>query len=417
MKKKTNSRSIFSQPAMRSICAAAAALLLLAMALSGCVGTTPTSSPTTTSATEAAATEAAETTTAPAETTTAPAETTTAPAAASGSELALITDIGTIDDKSFNQGSWEGLVQYADEKGISHKYYQPVEQSDDAYLNTIDLAVQGGAKLIVTPGFLFGTPVFIAQDRYPDVAFVLVDDTPHDAEYSEFRTGPLTVGVLYAEQQAGFLAGYAAVKDGLTKLGFMGGMAVPAVVRYGYGFVQGADYAANELGLADASIQINYHYTGGFDATPEAQALSASWYNDGIEAIFACGGAVGNSVMAAAESLGKKVIGVDVDQSDESPTVITSAMKGLQASVYDCVKKFYEGGFPGGQDLVFSAANDGVALAMSTAKFDSFSQADYDAIYAELAADAIAIIADTDDNGSVELRSLPVAKVKVTEIG
>ncbi|MDR1836287.1 MAG: BMP family ABC transporter substrate-binding protein, partial [Treponema sp.] len=129
-------------------------------------------------------------------------------------ELALVTDLGTIDDKSFNQGSWEGLVQYASEKNISHKYYQPAEQSDDAYLSAIGLAVTGGAKVIVTPGFLFETPVFIAQDRYPNVNFILVDGSPHNADYTDFKTGPNTVGVHYAEDQAGFLAGYAAVKDG-----------------------------------------------------------------------------------------------------------------------------------------------------------------------------------------------------------
>ncbi|MDR2650612.1 MAG: BMP family ABC transporter substrate-binding protein, partial [Clostridiales bacterium] len=163
-------------------------------------------------------------------------------------DLALITDLGTIDDKSFNQGAWEGLKQYADEKNITHKYYQPTEQSDDAYLNGIDLAVSGGAKVIVTPGYLFETPVYTAQERYPDVKFILVDGNPHDADYN-YKTGANSVGITYAEEQAGFLAGYAAVKDGMTKLGFMGGMAVPAVIRYGYGFVQGADYAGKEIGL------------------------------------------------------------------------------------------------------------------------------------------------------------------------
>jgi basic membrane protein A len=419
MNNRSKSKFLKPEAAKRATLIAMAALMLLAAALSGCgpapasTVTTTTTAATTTAATEAttAATEAA----AAAEETTAATEAATA-AASSGSELALITDIGTIDDKSFNQGSWEGLVKYALEKGISHKYYQPAEQSNDAYLNTIDLAVKGGAKLIVTPGFLFGTPVFIAQDRYPDVAFVLVDDTPHNADYSEFRTGPNAVGVLYAEEQAGFLAGYAAVNDGMTKFGFMGGMAVPAVVRFGYGFVQGVDFAAKELGLADGSCQINYHYTGGFDATPEAQAKAASWYNDGIEAIFACGGAVGNSVMTAAEAANKKVIGVDVDQADESPTVITSAMKGLQASVYDCVKKFYEGGFPGGENLIYSAENDGVAIAMSTSRFDKFSQADYDAIFAKLAAGELSIIGDMDGDAPVEVGDIPVTKVKVTLI-
>jgi len=330
-------------------------------------------------------------------------------------DLALVTDLGTIDDKSFNQGSWEGLVQYAKEKGITHKYYQPAEQSNDAYLTAIDLAVRGGAKIVVTPGFLFETPVFIAQDRYPNVNFILVDGVPHSEDYSEFKTGKNTVGVNYAEDQAGFLAGYAAVKDGNRKLGFVGGMAVPAVVRFGYGFVQGAEYAAKELGLAPGSITINYHYTGAFAATPEAQTLAASWYNSGVEIIFACGGAVGNSVMAAAEQAGKKVIGVDVDQSGESPTVITSAMKGLQVSVYDCIADYYAGKFPGGQTLVFSAENKGIGLPMTSSKFQNFKQADYNGIFDKLASGAVPRMMD-DPNSGGSPSVVPVAISRVTEI-
>jgi basic membrane protein A len=330
-------------------------------------------------------------------------------------DLALVTDLGTIDDKSFNQGSWEGLVQYAREKGITRKYYQPAEQSNDAYLAAIDLAVRGGAKIIVTPGFLFETPVFIAQDRYPNVNFILVDGVPHSADYSEFKTGKNTVGVNYAEDQAGFLAGYAAVRDGNRRLGFVGGMAVPAVVRFGYGFIQGAEYAAKELGLSSGSITINYHYTGAFAATPEAQTLAASWYNSGVDVIFACGGAVGNSVMAAAEQAGKKVIGVDVDQSGESPTVITSAMKGLQASVYACIAEYYAGKFPGGQTLVFSAENKGVGIPMQSSKFQTFKQDDYDSIFGKLAAGNIPRMLD-EPNSDGSPRVVPVTISRVTEV-
>ena len=331
-------------------------------------------------------------------------------------ELALVTDIGTIDDKSFNQGSWEGLVQYAEEKNISHKYYQPAEQSDDAYLTTIDLAVKGGAKVIVTPGFLFEVPIYTAQDRYPDVHFILVDGAPHDASYDNFKTANNTVGILYAEDQAGFLAGYAAVKDGYRSLGFMGGMAVPAVVRFGYGFVQGAEKAAQELELARGSVTINYHYTGNFVASPEAQTMSASWYNSGVEVIFACGGAVGFSVMAAAEAgTNKKVIGVDVDQSGESPTVITSAMKGLRPSVYACVADYYDDKFPGGKTLTFEAANEGVGLPMETSKFQNFSVIDYSNIFFELAAGNIPrMMDDPVAKGSPSV--VPVSIVRVTEV-
>ncbi|RPF47622.1 nucleoside-binding protein [Hydrogenoanaerobacterium saccharovorans] len=351
---------------------------------------------------------------APSESESASAET---PAEEGKFELALITDIGTIDDKSFNQGSWEGLKKYAEEKNITHKYYKPTEKSTDAYLSAIDLAVKGGAKVIVTPGFLFEEPIFIAQDTYPDVKFILIDGNPHNADYTEFRTEKNAVGIVYAEEQAGYLAGYAAVKDGMTKLGFLGGMAVPAVVRYGYGFIQGADAAAKELGLADGSVSVNYHYTGGFDATPEAQTLAASWYQAGTQVIFACGGAVGNSAMAAAEQAKGKVIGVDVDQSPESPTVISSAMKGLGVSVYDTIKAYYEDKFPGGQGLVFSAANNGVSLPMDTSKFEKFTKEDYEALYKKMAADEISIVKDTDKDGKeVKVTDLKTSAVKTTVV-
>ena len=323
-------------------------------------------------------------------------------AGSGGFELALVTDLGTIDDKSFNQGSWEGLVLYAEENNITHKYYQPTEQSDDAYLTAIDLAVKGGAKVVVTPGYLFEVPIYIAQDRYPETYFILIDGAPHDKDYTDFTINENVVGINYAEDQAGFLAGYAAVKDGYLKLGFVGGMAVPAVVRFGYGFIQGAEFAGKELGLGAGDLEVKYHYTGDFVASPEAQALAASWYNDGTEVIFACGGAVGNSVMAAAEQGGKKVIGVDVDQSSESKTVITSAMKGLTPSVYAALTAYYSGHFPGSQVQVFEAKNAGVGLPQDFSRFNSFNQAEYDAIYAKLANDEIPRMMDqADGNPSV----------------
>ena len=346
------------------------------------------------------------TTAAPAETTTAAeakateAETTADTAVKSetsdGYELALVTDLGTIDDKSFNQGAWEGMKKYAEENGISYKYYQPQEGTTDSYLETIGLAIEGGAKLVVCPGFLFEEPVYLAQDQYKDVHFILLDGEPHSGDYSEYRTEANVMPILFQEDEPGFLAGYAAVKDGYTKLGFLGGMAVPAVIRYGYGFAEGADYAANEMGVD--GIEIMYNYTGAFAATPEAQSMAASWYQNGTEVIFGCGGAVGNSVMAGAEEKSAKVIGVDVDQSYESDTVVTSAMKQLSVSVYDGVRDFYAGSFPGGKTSIFSAKNDGIGLPMETSKFTKFTQADYDAVYAQLKDGKITLVQPSEDN-------------------
>jgi basic membrane protein A len=324
-------------------------------------------------------------------------------------EIGMITDLGTIDDKSFNQGTWEGIVAYAEKNNITHKYYKPTEQSTDAYLAAIQLAVQGGAKVIVTPGYLFEEPIYKAQDLYPNVKFILIDGTPHNADYSNYKTASNTVGITFAEEQSGYLAGYAAVKDGYTKLGFMGGMAVPAVIRFGYGFVQGADAAAKEMGVS--GIDIKYHYTGGFDATPEVQTLAASWYAEGTQVIFACGGSVGNSVMSAAEASKAKVIGVDVDQSPESATIITSAMKGLAAAVQATLEQYYAGKFPGGQNLVFAADKNGVGLPMITSKFTKFTKAEYDAVFAKMAKNEITILKDTD---AADVTKIPVTNVSVT---
>ena len=331
---------------------------------------------------------------------------------ASGYELALVTDIGTIDDKSFNQGAWEGVKKYAEENSKTYKYYQPTEKTTAAYIDTINLAVEGGAKVVVCPGYLFEPAVFETQDKYPDVKFILLDGEPHNEDYSEYRTNDNVCPILYQEDQAGFLAGYAAVKDGYTKLGFMGGMAVPAVMRYGYGFVQGAEYAAEEMNITD--LELKYHYTGGFDATPEVQSMAASWYQSGIEVIFGCGGAVGNSVMTAAEAAGGKMIGVDVDQSPESETVITSAMKQLSNSVYDVITDYYKDSFKGGQTLTMDVTTDGVGLPMSTSKFNAFTQEDYDAVYAKLVSGEIAPLNDTETITSAD--QLPVKNVAVEVI-
>ncbi len=380
------------------------ALLLALMMVLGAVACTPAEQP-------AAETPAPAVTEAPAPEATPEA---TPEPAATGFEVALITDIGTIDDKSFNQGAWEGVEAYAKANGKTYKYYQPTEQSNDAYLAQIEIAVQNGAKIIVTPGFLFETPIFIAQDQFPDVAFILLDGSPNNGDWSAgaptYKTGPNTVGVTYAEHESGYLAGYAAVKDGNTKLGFMGGMAVPAVVRFGYGFAQGANDAAKELGV---NVDLMYHYTGGFDATPEAQALAASWYNNGTEVIFACGGAVGFSVFAAAEAAGAKSIGVDVDQSGESATVITSAMKSLAPGVEMLIKQFYDGTFPGGQGLVLDASNNSVGLPFASSKFATFTQADYDALFAKVAAKEITIVTDKTAESADKLE---LANVKVTVV-
>lgn len=316
-------------------------------------------------------------------------------------EIALITDKGDIDDMSFNQGAWEGVAAYVKDKDISNKYYKPEDVSDEAYLATIDLAVAGGAKVVVTPGFLFEPAVYNAQTKYPDVKFILLDGAPHTADYATFKTEKNVASIMYAEEESGFLAGYAAVKDGYTKLGFMGGMAVPAVQAFGYGYLNGIDYAANEMGITE-NIQVTYHYTGDFAETPANKTTAATMYTAGTEIIFACGGSAGKSVMSAAAEAGKKVIGVDVDQRYDSTTVITSATKGLGASVQAVLKSIYDDkDFDtkyGGKTTYFDVQNAGIGLPTEVIgntngdafdRFITFDKAAYDTIFATLKAGEI----------------------------
>ena len=342
-------------------------------------------------------------------------------------EIIMITDKGTIDDKSFNQGTWEGVKAYGEKNNIKTAYIQPLDATDAEYLNAIDQAVERGAKVVVTPGYLFEPAIYEAQTKYPEVKFVLIDGNPHTADYSTYLTADNTIGITYREQESGYLAGYAAVKEGATSLGFMGGMAVPAVVSFGYGFVQGANDAAEELGV---TVTMKYHYTGDFKATPEVQSLAASWYKDGVQMIFACGGAVGNSVMAAAEAYdGEKVwvIGVDVDQSNESDTVITSAYKQLAVSVQNTLAAIYDESFDdvdndkvlyrGGANVVLGATEDATGLPMGTSRFTNFSNDDYKAVYKKIVDGEITILGNADINDEVgSPMKLTTTKVTIEEI-
>ncbi len=296
-------------------------------------------------------------------------------------DVVLVTDFGTIDDNSYNQGAWDGVKQYAEEAGLKYEYYQPEDNDPDSIMAQIKRAVSNDARLIVCPGAMMEVPVYKAMKKYDDTSFILVDGIPHDEENKETDIADNVSCITFAEEEAGFLAGYAAVRDGYKGLGFVGGMPVDPVIRFGYGFVQGADYAAIEMGV---NVRIRYTYTNTFAEDPSIEELAGAWFDDDTEVIFACGGQVGQSVIRAAENHGGKVIGVDVDESSESETVITSAMKGIKTAVYDDVKAFFEGNFAGGMATNKTAKTNGVCLPMDTSRFEKFDQESYDAVFSHL---------------------------------
>lgn len=320
-------------------------------------------------------------------------------------KIALVTDVGTIDDESFNQATWEGVVQYGNANGIEYTYYQPTEDSTEERINQIDLAVSEGATVIVLPGYLFGETLSEVQSTYPDVKFIAVDVSEGDMSVPiEANAYACT----FSEEQAGYLAGYAAVKDGYTKLGFLGGMAVPAVIRYGYGYVQGIDAAAQEMGV---DVEVKYTYGGQFYGDANITAKMESWYSEGTEIVFACGGGIYTSALEAALNYNGMIIGVDVDQysvgeGNSYNPVLTSAMKGLTSTVVDKLESYFAGDWDsfGGQ-IQNLGLTDGDYLGLPTEgdswAFKTFTQDEYNTLLAGIKDGSVAISSDTENQPAV----------------
>ena len=271
-------------------------------------------------------------------------------------KIALVTDSGTLDDHSFNESAWKGVNEFAVKNGkgkidnkivktgkIHTMYYQPAKDAyttEGRFAAMKEAATKFKADVIVLPGYLFQGAIKLAinDHAFDNVHLLALDCVKQDDENTPYEYNERVTSVIYREEQSGFLAGYAAVKEGFKKLGFVGGMAVPAVVRYGSGYVQGAAYAAQELNLSEP-VSVQYYYAGEFGPTAEATSFANTWYQKGnADVIFACGGAVYQSVLEASKTNGnKKWIGVDVNQYADSSVngsaVLTSAMKNLQDAV------------------------------------------------------------------------------------
>ena len=271
-------------------------------------------------------------------------------------KVAMVTDYGDITDQSFNQTTWEAVVKFGEDNNVETKYYKPTSNDTAGRVASVELAIAEGHNVIVMPGFAFAGTIAEVQDVYPDVKFIALDVSEydiHDCFYNHDEVGGWTTlidennpahisenvySAIYQEELSGYMAGYAVVKLGYTKLGFLGGMEVPAVQRFGYGYVQGVDAAAKELGI---TVDMKYAYGNQFFGDADITAVMDTWYADGTEIVFACGGGIYTSAAEAAKKVGGKVVGVDTDQSGiidggygEGMTV-TSAMKGLAPTTID----------------------------------------------------------------------------------
>ena len=309
--------------------------------------------------------------------------------------VAMITDYGDITDQSFNQTTYEACKEYCEANGLEFKYYKPGSDSDDDRITMIENAIEEGFNVIVMPGYAFAPAIAATAPEYEDVLFIALDVSDFDLSSAGLDPLPANLySAVYQEELCGYMAGFAAVKLGYKNLGFLGGMAVPAVIRYGYGFVQGADAAAAELGLTD--VTINYAYGNQFYGDADITAAMDTWYAGGTEIVFACGGGIFTSAAEAAAKVGGKVIGVDTDQAPvidglygEGMTV-TSAMKGLAPTVKTMLAAVQAGQFEGGkvENLGLISENpeeNYVQLPSASTQFaEGFTAEDYAALVAAM---------------------------------
>ena len=351
-------------------------------------------------------------------------------AASTGSyKVAMVTDYGDITDQSFNQTTWEAVVAFGKDNNVETKYYKPTSNDTAGRVASVELAIAEGYNVIVMPGYAFGGTIVEVAPNYPDVKFVALDVAkgdlletavankgesydynPDNWKLEDYVDMSNVYCAIYQEELAGYMAGYAAVKLGYTKLGFLGGMAVPAVIRYGYGYVQGADAAAKELGT---NIDINYFYGGQFYGDANITSRMEGWYSNGTQVVFACGGGIYTSAVEAALKNNGYVVGVDVDQNYIGANgvekdgyaynpFITSAMKGLSESVSTAL-----GDIEAGEWSNIAATNgnfgleDGDYIGLPTAddswNFKTFTKDEYEAVKDKIASGEITVDNSSDD--------------------
>jgi basic membrane protein A len=319
-------------------------------------------------------------------------------------EIAFVTDIGQLKDKSFNEGTWNGVKLYAYQNSLSYKYYQPANganATDDDRFNAMQAAVDGGAKVVVCAGFLQGTALAKAAAANTSTNFVFIDGWSLKDDAGNVL--PNVAGIAFKEEQAGYFAGYAVVMEGYDKLGFCGGGGGtnPACCRYGYGYLQGANDAAKAM---NKTVECNYswQYGSSYQASPELQTMANGWYGNGTQVIFACGGSMFESIAAAASSNDGYVVGVDTDQSSQSDTVITSAMKGIGQAAQYAIGKSYDGSWAdiGGKDTSLGVSDDAIGLPTDTWSLKNYTVDQYNELLGKVKDGSVTISPDYPEDMS-----------------
>ena len=334
-------------------------------------------------------------------------------------EIVLLTDTGGVTDKGFNQSAWDSMTEFAIQRNLDCRYFIPPSKKHEDLVSQLRAAAKEGATVIFASGGIYETALYEVQREYPDVKFVLIDGRPHpqDAQTAEIPVN--TTSVMFASEQSGFLAGYAAVFDGFSSLGFIGSAPDDDVRAYGYGFLQGAEYAAKQAGSA---VSVVYHYTEDNEKNDKNKQTAEQMYTDGVDLIFTCGNETASSVIEAAEAKRSYVICSDKDRRYDSGAVLTSAVKGVSSAVNLILRSVYdtrdfEYSF-GGKSTYFDAANGGAGLASfvyndkngdAFDRFYKFGSADYEEILEKLSSKTVEVkrsISVSDPYGAVKPEEL-----------
>lgn len=314
-------------------------------------------------------------------------------------DAVFITDVGDIYDRSYNSAVWDGVKSYAADYDVNCKYYRPSRHGTKYFFRAIKTAINHGARAIVCHGDEFYDAVIKAAERWDDVKIIIID-----CEEKNLPSNVLAVG--YSTLDAGYLAGYASVSNGFQHLGFQGSNLSDDYVNYCFGFIQGAERAAEDLKLEVMSVEIKVNFLKTDEDEDDVEARAKSWFSTGTQVIFACGTKTFATVAGIAErNVGSWVIGADTDKSYVSDSVLTSAEKSVSTSVYSALVKVKDGSFEGGRSVTYGICEDGVRLDLQRSLFSIFTQSDYDAIVERVKAnpDMISLLVTADDAKNIVL--------------
>jgi basic membrane protein A len=277
------------------------------------------------------------------------------PALAADMKIAMVTDVGGVNDQSFNQSAWEGLKRAEKDFGVKVAYKESKQDAD--YAPNMETLTDAGYDLIWGIGFLMGDAIKETAELNPDQKYAIIDFAYGD------ETPKNVACAVFQEEEPSFLVGYIAGKMTKSdKVGFVGGIKFPLIEKFEYGFMAGVK-------MANPKVEVMRQYAESFTDAAKGKAIANNMYQQGADIVFHASGGVGDGVIEAAKEKGQWAIGVDKDQNFLAPdNVLTSAMKRVDNAIYDTGKRLIDGQFAGGQTVVYNLKNDGVGIAPTSSK-------------------------------------------------